>query len=209
MGIQAGKRLAQAGIARKRQWRDSNWGLQTPKLILVSLNHAASGVKLPSLTMVATQLYYLFIIINKYLSRAHRLRGIALVSTATHCQRVMGVSCAEKNNAVIPCDRGSDRWQLHYYSGCLSAGSAEPAGAGQGVSKKKLSGGERLAVTWDDGLLSLWRCLQSLLKQNPSQVYTIIVLFLGDKSNHPGQKVKFDCTADSSTEVSGNDYRAK
>lgn len=83
------------------------------------LNQAASRVKLPPPPITgATRLYHLFIIIKNCVSRTHCLYGTALVSTATRCQRVMGVSRAQKNDDVMSCDCGSERWQLHYYRGC-------------------------------------------------------------------------------------------
>ena len=106
------KWLAHAGTARKWQEQNSNWGLKTPKLILFFfffLNQAASRVKLPSThTIVAMRFYHLFITINQYVSGTHHLYGTALVSTATHCQSVMGVSRVQKNDAVMACDRGSE-----------------------------------------------------------------------------------------------------
>ena len=92
----------------------------------------------------------------------------------------------------------------------VSAGSLEPAGAALGLSKKKRGEGQ-WAATQDSGPLSLRTCLRLLLKQNPSQVCALIVLLLGNKSSNPGEKVKFDCTANSSPEVTIiklNDYIA-
>lgn len=109
------KWLAQAGPARKRQGQGSNWRLQS-HLCSIRL---PLPVKTPgSPIRVAMRLNHLFLIISKYFSRTQCLYGIALVSTATRCQRVMGVSCAQKNDAVMSCDRSSERWQLHYYRGC-------------------------------------------------------------------------------------------
>lgn len=94
--------------------------------------------------------------------------------------------------------------------GAVSAGSLEPAGAALGLSKKR-RGERQWVATQDSGLLSPRTCLRLLLKQNPSQVCTLIVLLLGNKSSNPGEKVKFDCTANSSPEVTIiklNDYIA-
>lgn len=91
----------------------------------------------------------------------------------------------------------------------VSAGSLEPAAAALGLSKKRGEG--QWVATQDSGLLSLRTCLRLLLKQNPSQVCTLIVLLLGNKSSSPGEKVKFDCAANSSPEVTIiklNDYIA-
>lgn len=80
----------------------------------------------------------------------------------------------------------------------------------QEPSEKKRRRGERQwVVTQDGGLFSLWTCSWLLLKQNPSQVCTLMVLLLGNKSSNPGEKVKLDCSANSSPEVRGNDYGVK
>ena len=69
--------------------------------------------------------YHLFIIINKYVSGTHHLYGTDLVSTATRCQSVMGVSCVQKNDAVMSCGRGSESTT----EDAVSVGSLQPAGA--------------------------------------------------------------------------------
>lgn len=89
--------------------------------------------------------YHLFITINKYVSGTHHLYGTALVSTATRCQSVMGVSRVQKNDAVMSCGRGSERRQSHYYRGRrLSRQSAvcrSRAGARQEEKERRKAAG--------------------------------------------------------------------
>lgn len=63
----------------------------------------------------------------------------------------------------------------------------------------------RQAVRWS----AFISCLLLLAEQNQSQVFTLIVLLLGNKSSNPEQKVKFNCTENGSPEEPGSDYGVK
>lgn len=171
------------------------------------LNQAASRVKLPPPPITgATRLYHLFIIIKNCVSRTHCLYGTARFHSNT----------LPESHGSIPC---SKKWWcnvlwLWLWKVTVTLLQRMPsqlaAWSLQELSKKKRRRGERQwVVSQDGGLFSLWTCLWLLLKQNPSQVCTLMVLLLGNKSSNPGEKVKLDCTANSSPEVCGNDYRVK